>query len=96
MEPNSVDSTAEKRAFLKHKINDIENFEGSDPHESISDIRTVKLAVCDDGFVEKIKKGLGRFVSRMNEKKDPAANGPVEQISENSLEWKFFDESELQ
>ena len=30
-EPNPVDSKAEKRAVFDNKINEIENFEGSDP-----------------------------------------------------------------
>ena len=55
----------------------------------------MNLAVGDDGFVEKIKKGLGRFVSKMNVKEEPAAYGQVERDSGNSLEWECFDESEL-
>ncbi|MGX9365624.1 hypothetical protein ACTVJH_06235 [Desulfoplanes sp. PS50] len=41
------------------------------------------------------KKGVGRFVSKMNVKEEPATYGPVDRDSENSLEWKIFDESEL-
>jgi putative transposase len=62
---------------------------------SRDDIWTVNLAVGDDGFVEKIKKGLGRFVSKMNVKEEPATYGQVDRGSENSLEWKIFEESEL-
>jgi putative transposase len=62
---------------------------------SRDDIWTVNLAVGDEGFVERIKKGVGRFVSKMNVKEEPATYGPVDQISENSFEWKIFDESEL-
>lgn len=62
---------------------------------SRDDIWTVKLAVGDDGFVERIKKGVGRFISKMNVKEDPATYGPVDWDSENSLEWKILDESEL-
>jgi putative transposase len=62
---------------------------------SRDDIWTVKLAVGDDGFVEKIKKGVGRFVRKMNLKEELATYGPVDWDSENSLEWKIFDESEL-
>ena len=62
---------------------------------SRDDIWTVNLAVGDDGFVEKIKKSVGRFVRKLNVKEEPAAYGPVEQVSENSLEWEIFDESEL-
>jgi hypothetical protein len=62
---------------------------------SRDDIWTVNLAVGDEGFVERIKKGVGRFVSKMNVKEEPATYGPVDQISENSFEWKIFDESEF-
>jgi hypothetical protein len=31
----------------------------------------------------------------MNVKEDPATYGPVDRGSENSLEWKILDESEL-
>jgi hypothetical protein len=31
----------------------------------------------------------------MNVKEEPATYGPVDQISENSFEWKIFDESEF-
>ena len=62
---------------------------------SRDDIRTVKLAVGDEGFVEKIKNGVGSFVSKLNVKEESAAYGPVEQIFENSLKWEIFDESEL-
>jgi putative transposase len=62
---------------------------------SRDDIWTVKLAVGDDGFVERIKKGVGRFISKMNVKEEPATYGPVDWDSENFLEWKIFDESEL-
>jgi hypothetical protein len=55
----------------------------------------VNLAVGDEGFVERIKKGVGRFIRKMNVKEEPATYGPVKQISENSLEWKILDESEL-
>jgi hypothetical protein len=55
----------------------------------------VNLAVGDEGFVEKIKKGVGRFVSKLNVKEEPATYGQVDWGSENSLEWKIFDESEL-
>jgi hypothetical protein len=71
---------------------------GSDPTGfclSRDDIWTVKLAVGDDGFVERIKKGVGRFISKMNVKEEPATYGPVDWDSENFLEWKIFDESEL-
>jgi putative transposase len=62
---------------------------------SRDDIWTVNLAVGDDGFVEKIKKGVGRFVSKLNVKEEPATYGQVDRGSENSLEWKIFEESEL-
>jgi hypothetical protein len=62
---------------------------------SRDDIWTVNLAVGDDGFVEKVKKSVGRFVAKMNLREEPAAYGRVEQISENSLEWEIFEESEL-
>jgi hypothetical protein len=56
----------------------------------------MKLAVGDDGFVERIKKGVGRFISKMNVKEEPATYGQVDRDSENSLRWKIFDNSELQ
>ncbi|MGX9365616.1 transposase [Desulfoplanes sp. PS50] len=62
---------------------------------SRDDIWTVSLAVGDDGFVEKVKKSVGRFVAKMNLREEPAAYGRIEQVFENSLEWKIFDESEL-
>jgi len=62
---------------------------------SRDDIWTVNLAVGDDGFVEKIKKSVGRFVAKMNVREEPAAYGRIEQVFENFLEWEIFDESEL-
>jgi putative transposase len=62
---------------------------------SRDDIWTANLAVGDDGFVEKIKKSVGRFVAKMNVREEPAAYGRIEQVFENSLEWEIFDESEL-
>ncbi|MDD2285493.1 MAG: hypothetical protein PHQ11_08865, partial [Paludibacter sp.] len=62
---------------------------------SRDDIWTVNLAVGDDGFVEKIKKSVGRVVAKMNVREEPATYGRIEHVFENSLEWELFDESEL-
>jgi hypothetical protein len=55
----------------------------------------MNLAVGDEGFVERIKKSVGRFVSKLNVKEKPAAYGQIEQDAENALEWEIFDKSEL-
>jgi putative transposase len=62
---------------------------------SRDEIWSSKLAVGDAGFVEQIKKNVGRWVSKMAVNEDLAQYGQHSEITGNSLEWCIFDEKRL-
>ncbi len=58
-------------------------------------IWSTELAVGDNGFIEKIKKGVGRFVSKMTVQEAPELYGHA-QSQPNTLAWQIFEETDLQ
>lgn len=58
-------------------------------------IWSTELAVGDNGFIETIKKGVGRFISKMTVKEAPALYGQA-QSRPNTLAWQIFEETDLQ
>ncbi len=55
---------------------------------------STELAVGDNGFIEKIKKGVGRFVSKMTVQEVPGLYGQT-RSQPNSLAWQIFEEADL-
>ncbi len=56
---------------------------------------STELAVGDNGFIEKMKKGVGRFVSKMTVQEAPGQYGQA-QSQPNTLAWQIFEETDLQ
>jgi hypothetical protein len=62
---------------------------------SRDEIWSREVAVGDTGFVEMIKKNIGRWVSNMAVNEELAQYGQHSDMTENSLEWYIFDEKSL-
>ena len=54
-----------------------------------------ELAVGDDGFVEQIKKNVGRWISRMAVNEEHAIYGHPNEKIDNTLDWHVFDQKDL-
>jgi hypothetical protein len=54
-----------------------------------------ELAVGDDGFVEMIKKNIGRWVSKISVQEDLDTYGQIADMTQNVLDWEIFADNNL-